>query len=111
MRVDHQTSSMNTPTAQQRSWFSRQASHFDDSRFGLMTTLMTAQSCYGSIAAMLTLQANNIAVLAVCAAVTLMSNSAFIAQSSAKVCLALFYTSIAVNTGIIVVYLYLRTLV
>ena len=65
-------------------WFDKQAQSFEVNRFGAMALMMTAQSCWGSVAAMYALKADNIVLLVVCAAVTMASNSAFIAQRPAK---------------------------
>lgn len=86
--------------------FEKQARQFEESRFGAMALMMTAQSCWGSIAAMYALQADNILLLAICAAVTMASNSAFIAQSPAKWCLGIFYTSIITNLIILLITLF-----
>ena len=87
-------------------WFDKQARQFEESRFGAMALMMTAQSCWGSIAAMYALQADNILLLAICAAVTMASNSAFIAQSPAKWCLGIFHTSIIANLIILLITLF-----
>jgi hypothetical protein len=78
-------------------WFEKQARQFEENRFGAMALMMTAQSCWGSIAAMYALQADNIVLLAICAGITMASNSVFIAQSPAKWCLGIFYTSVITN--------------
>lgn len=87
-------------------WFDKQAQSFEVNRFGAMALMMTAQSCWGSIAAMYALQADNIALLAICAAVTMASNSAFIAQSPAKWCLVIFYTSVVANLIILLLTIF-----
>ena len=87
-------------------WFDKQAQSFEVNRFGAMALMMTAQSCWGSIAAMYALQADNIALLAICAAVTMASNSAFIAQSPAKWCLGIFYTSVIANLVILLLTIF-----
>ena len=68
--------------------------------------MMTAQSCWGSVAAMYALKADNIVLLVVCAAVTMASNSAFIAQSPAKWCLGIFYTSVIANLVILLLTIF-----
>lgn len=87
-------------------WFDKQAQSFEVNRFGAMTLMMTAQSCWGSVAAMYALKADNIVLLAVCAAVTMASNSAFIAQSPAKWCLGIFYTSVIANLVILLLTIF-----
>lgn len=87
-------------------WFDKQAQSFEVTRFGAMALMMTAHSCWGSIAAMYALQADNIALLAICAAVTMASNSAFIAQSPAKWCLVIFYTSVVANLIILLLTIF-----
>ncbi|TXI85659.1 MAG: hypothetical protein E6Q37_05865 [Crocinitomicaceae bacterium] len=78
-------------------WFEKQAQYFENNRFGAMALMMTAQSCWGSIVAMFALKTNSLILLSICAAVTMASNSAFIAQSPAKWSLAVFYGSLLVN--------------
>jgi len=87
-------------------WFDKLAQSFEVNRFGAMALMMTAQSCWGSIAAMYALKADNIVLLAVCAAVTMASNSAFIAQSPAKWCLGIFYTSVIANLVILLLTIF-----
>jgi len=87
-------------------WFDKQAQSFEVNRFGAMALMMTAQSCWGSVAAMYALKADNIVLLAVCAAVTMASNSAFIAQSPAKWCLVIFYTSVVANLIILLLTIF-----
>lgn len=86
-------------------WFHNQEIVFEESRFGRMVIFLTAQSCLGSIAAMLALQnhAGDWALITA-AAVTMWSNSMFIAQASAKWCLLIFYLSLIVNTTLILIY-------
>ncbi len=90
----------------EKSWFEKQANQFDNARFGLMTVFLTAQSCWGSIAAMLSLQDDNFISLGICAVLTMASNAAFIAQGPAKWCLGLLYLSGITNLIIIVYHLY-----
>ena len=87
-------------------WFDKQAQSFEVNRFGAMALMMTAQSCWGSVAAMYALKADNIVLLVVCAAVTIASNSAFIAQSPAKWCLGIFYTSVIANLVILLLTIF-----
>ena len=87
-------------------WFDKQAQSFEVNRFGAMALMMTAQSCWGSVAAMYALKADNIVLLVVCAAVTMASNSAFIAQSPAKWCLGIFYTSVIANLVILLLTIF-----
>lgn len=89
-------------TTTKSTWFDKQAEKFEASRFAVMTILMTAQSCLGSVAAMFLLQGDAYVLLAICASVTLVANSAFIAQVPAKWCLSLFYLSVIVNISLIV---------
>ncbi len=83
------------------SWLDKQAIRFEEARFALMTILMTAQSCLGSIAAMFALEQDNTVLLALSAAVTMGSNSAFIAQAPGKWCLVIFYLSVLVNLSVL----------
>ena len=87
-------------------WFDKQAQSFEVNRFGAMALLMTAQSCWGSVDAMYALKADNLVLLVVCAAVTMASNSAFIAQSPAKWCLGIFYTSVIANLVILLLTIF-----
>ena len=87
-------------------WFDKQAQSFEVNRFGAMALMMTAQSCWGSVAAIYALKADNIVLLVVCAAVTMASNSAFIAQSPAKWCLGIFYTSVIANLVILLLTIF-----
>jgi hypothetical protein len=88
-------------------WFNQQATNFEHSRFGAMTVMMTAQSCLGSIAAMMALMQDNYGVLMLITTFTTASNSAFIAQSPAKWCLGLFYSSVAVSALSILILLFI----
>jgi hypothetical protein len=94
---------MKTEPHKKLTWFDKQAIRFEEGRFALMTIFLTAQSCWGSIAAMYALKANNNLLLIICAAVTMASNSAFIAQSPAKWCLGILYTSLIVNSIILII--------
>mgnify|MGYP003497899525 FL=1 len=87
-------------------WFDKQAQSFEVNRFGAMALMMTAQSCWGSVAAMYALKADNIVLLVVCAAVTMASNSAFIAQSPAKWCLGIFYKSVIADFVILLLTIF-----
>jgi len=78
-------------------WFDKQAVKFESSRYALMTLLMIAQSCWGSVAAMYAMKLENVVLLAISVAVTMASNAAFIAQGPAKWCLGLFYLSAIAN--------------
>ncbi len=62
----------------------RQAANFEENRFGAMALMITFQSCYGSIAAMYALKQDSIAILFICACVTMASNATFISQSPGK---------------------------
>lgn len=84
-------------------WFEKQVTNFEKARFFWMTIYITLQSCLGSVAAGLILANNaHVLVLCACAAVTMASNAVFIAQGSAKLCLLTFYSSILLNTIIII---------
>lgn len=84
-------------------WFQKQVANFEKSRFGAMTAMLTAQSCLGSVAAMCSLKTGSYVLLAICANVTMGSNGAFIAQSSGKWCLGLFYLSVITNLVILAI--------
>lgn len=86
-------------------WFANQQIVFEETRFGRMVIFLTLQSCVGSIAAMLALQnGTGDWALITAAAVTMWSNSMFIAQASARWCLLIFYLSLVVNTTLILIY-------
>ncbi len=87
-------------------WFDKQAAQFEQSRFGAMTLMMTAQSCWGSVAAVYALKINNTVLLAICAALTMASNTAFISQSTGKWCLSVFYVSVFTNLAILLFSLF-----
>jgi hypothetical protein len=91
------------PTVRTR-WFAKQAEALETNRFGWMALMIMVQSCIGSIACMYILRndAGDL-MLAACAAVTMGSNATLIAQANAKLCLAVFYLSIVVNTILIAV--------
>jgi|GEM_PF-781210 len=80
-------------------WFEKQAAWFEESRFAMMTLMITVQSCIGSIACMYIFQNNASDIwFMICAAVTMGTNAMFIAQAPAKICLASLYLSILVNS-------------
>lgn len=85
-----------------KGWLAKQEQSFEKARFGWMAMYITIQSCLGSIAAALLLEnhASDI-LLSLCAVITMLSNSIFIAQASAKLCLLTFYASVVVNTILI----------
>lgn len=89
-------------------WFQKQVANFERSRFGAMAALLTAQSCFGSVAAMYSLKTQSYVLLAICANITMASNGAFIAQVSAKWCLILFYLSVIINLGILIVNFFIK---
>lgn len=84
-------------------WFDQQAQKFDHSRFAVMAILMTAQSCMGGIAAMYSLQQNSYVLLTLISFATMASNAVFIAQSTAKWCLGIFYGAVLVNIASILI--------
>lgn len=86
-------------------WLKRQEVWFEEARFGAMTLMITAQSCLGSVAAMYALRIDNLVILAIVAALTMASNAMFIAQAEAKYCLYAFYSSVVVNTILLIITL------
>ena len=86
-------------------WFEKQALKFEAGRFAWMTIMMTAQSCWGSVAAMYALKFENDVLLIITAMVTMTSNAAFIAQSPAKWCVGLFYSSVLINLFVLIISL------
>lgn len=98
---------MVSKTTSSSNWFKKQMEHFERSRFGAMSAMLTAQSCFGSVAAMYSLKNNNFVMLGICAFATMASNGAFIAQVSAKWCLILFYLSVFANLAVLIANFFL----
>lgn len=86
-------------------WFQNQVKTFEESRFAAMAIMMTAQSCLGSVVVALIEGKQNLPFVAVCAALTMASNAAFIAQMPSKWCLSFFYASIIVNLGLLLAFI------
>ena len=84
-----------------RKFYEKQLDYFETNRFGAMTLMLTFQSCYGSVAAMLSLQIENVITLSICSIITMASNATFIAQAPSKWCINTFYLSVITNTIII----------
>jgi hypothetical protein len=79
-------------------WFEQKAENFENARFGMMAIYMIVQSCLAAIAAMYILKNDaHIALLCITSALAMASNGVFIAQGSAKLCLAVFYLSVVLN--------------
>ena len=92
-----------TTTNVKAKWFSKQAENFEKSRLGWMAIYITVQSCVGSIACMYILKnAAGDGMLFAAAIITMLCNAVLIAQGSGKLCLILFYLSIALNSLFIV---------
>lgn len=94
---------MKTPVIKEISWFDKQADKFEESRFAAMTIMLTAQSCWGSIAALYSIKNDSLILLGLGAMLTMASNAAFIAQGPAKWCLGIFYASVVTNLIILLV--------
>lgn len=86
-------------------WLVKQERNFEKNRFGAMTVMLTFQSCWGSVAAMLAIQDDNWFLVSVVAVLTMSSNAMFIAQADAKPCILTFYLSVFVNAIIILLSL------
>lgn len=84
-------------------WILNHAAQFEEDRFAAMTIMLTFQSCLGSLAAYYALQSDAVFSLYLCAMVTMAANAAFLAQASAKYCLAIFYASVLTNLALIAV--------
>jgi hypothetical protein len=83
-------------------WLTKRAAKLEKSRFGILAMYNAMQSCVGSIAVMKILQNDaGLFLLGTTTALTMVSNSVFIAQGSSKLCLLAFYLSIVVNNIII----------
>lgn len=87
---------------QKISWFDRQAANYEKSRFGAMSAMLTIQSCVGSIAALYILKVGQPIMLAICIALTMGANTAFISQLPAKWCIGLFMASVGINSLFII---------
>lgn len=85
------------------SWFEKQSNWFENSRFGAMSIMMTFISCYASIAAMYSIKSHFYVGLAIAAATAMAANTAFIAQVNSKICMALFYAGLIINTALLVI--------
>jgi len=83
-------------------WFESQVDYIENNKFGAMALIMTAQSCWGSIAAMFTLFTQNYVLLGISATVTMATNAAFIAQSPTKIGLIITYVSVLTNLLILI---------
>lgn len=92
-------------TQTKNNWFNNQALKFEESRFGAMALMMTFQSCLGSAGAMFAMKQENYVLLSFCAVVTMASNAAFISLAPPKWCLTVFYSSIIINTLVIIISL------
>ncbi|HEX8515536.1 MAG TPA: hypothetical protein VF868_05005 [Bacteroidia bacterium] len=78
--------------------FEKHALWFEESRFAMMTLMITLQSCIGSIACMYIFQSGAPDIqFVLCAAISMGTNAMFISQAPAKICLASFYLSLIVN--------------
>ena len=98
------TKSMNNQNFIAR-WFNGQVEEFETSHFGRMVVFLTLQSCVGSIACMLGIQAGaGDWALILGAAITMWSNAMFIAQTGTKLTLGVFYASLIINTALIIAF-------
>lgn len=87
-------------------WFNNQANKFEAARFWWMALYIIIQSCVSAFAAALILQNHaDIWMLCTCAAIAMASNAVFIAQGDKKLCVAVFYLSLIVNTVFILINL------
>ena len=92
---------MSTTDTTSKSWFQGQVEQFERYRFGAMTMMITAQTCLAAVAAMLSIQNDNYFLVSVCSVFAMASNTAFIAQVNAKLCVTFFYLSIIVSAIVI----------
>ncbi len=80
-----------------------QIQYFEKNRYGMMSFYLVLVSCLGSIAVMEVLKvSDSIVLLSLAAGITMASNSACIAQASAKSCVYIFYVALVVNVTIII---------
>lgn len=98
-RIEAAKSPPSKVTIQQR--IAKHTAQFEESRFAAMTIMITFQSCLGSIAAYYALINDAEVSLYLSAMVTMAANAVFLAQSPAKICLAVFYGSVVTNFIII----------
>ena len=91
-------------------WFNNQIGTFETERSGRTVSFLTAQSFLGSIACMFGLQekAGDLPLI-LAPALTIWSNSMFIAKASAQWCLIIFYLSLVVNTALLLIYIKLKS--
>lgn len=93
---------MKEDLATKSSWFENQINYVESNKFGAMALILTAQSCWGSMAAMCTLFTQNYVLLGVSATVTMATNASFIGQSPTKVSLIITYISVITNLLILI---------
>jgi len=86
-------------------WFEQQVVNFEESRFGAMAVMLAINTCWGSIAAGLSYDNETIINLAICASVSMLNNTALIAQGPARWCVGIFSLATIVNTTIILIEL------
>lgn len=89
------------------SWFERQVNWFNFYRYGAMANMLIFLSCYGSIAAMLSIKSGFTIGMIIAAVTSMASNTALISQSPAKYCIAIFLGGFAIQTLIIIATLFM----
>ncbi|MCT4582109.1 MAG: hypothetical protein N4A35_11875 [Flavobacteriales bacterium] len=89
----------------EKNYIEKLVNYFEENRFGAMTLMITFQSCYGSVAAMLALMHNAMIILTICTLVTMASNATFIAQSPAQWCVSMFSFSVITNSLLLLICL------
>lgn len=84
------------------SWFERQVNWFSFYRYGAMANMLIFLSCYGSIAAVLSIKSGFTLGMIIAATTSMASNTALISQSPAKYCVGIFLAGFVIQTIIII---------
>jgi hypothetical protein len=91
------------PFVEPKNWFERQCLAYDHSTFGALAALATAQSCWGAIAAIMSLYADTFFLLGIASFLCMGSLTAFLSQAPAKWAIGVFWLSAVVNAIIILI--------
>lgn len=91
------------PFVEPKNLFERQCLAYQHSTFGALAALVTAQSCWGSVAALLSLHTGVDFFIGVAAFLCMGSNAAFLAGAPAKFTIGTLWASVLINFAIIVI--------
>lgn len=97
-------------TTVKQTWLDRQVGHFEETPFAAMALIITAQSCWGSIAAAMAVSSTHVfsnVLLMFCAVSTIVTNAVCISQSPARWCIITTLISVSINALIIATLLIL----